>query len=57
MPTETTSDGFKPVDLPDLLLFIVNRMLDESDRLKLTRTETHGGIEILLTVEDNYDRN
>jgi hypothetical protein len=56
MPPETTIDGFRPVDLSNLALFVIKR-LGESDRLMLTETETEEGINILLIVEADDDKN
>lgn len=51
------NDDFKPKDLSEFLLFIVNRMWDENDRLILTETVTDEGVNILLTVESDDDEN
>jgi hypothetical protein len=57
MGTEATNDGLRPIDFSELLLFVVNRMVDESDRLKLTRSVTEEGMELSLTIEDDHDGN
>lgn len=57
MQPETTSDSFKPISYDDMYLFLMNRMPGFHPSLGMTAMETEEGVDVLMVIETDDDKN